>query len=176
MQLPALALRLLLLGERGDELGGSVLGDVRAAGTAGALPPLDYDAVNAEINVVLRGVASGDIVAAHDISDGGLLACVAEMCIGGDGDGTVGAQLVTPRAWAPGVAMAGALLGERGGFVVAVAAPRAAAFLEMARAEGAACFELGMSGGTTLAVDGLLEVSLRELSAAWTGTLRELFA
>lgn len=167
--------RLLLLGPRTPEIGGSVLATMLPA-PDGDLPPVDYDEAVASIRAVVEGVQAGAVTAAHDISDGGLLACVAEMCLGGDADGTIGARLASPKVWAPDVPMLASLFGEAGGFVVEVPPDRLAAFEAICTASGASPIAIGSTGGATLHVSGLCDVPLPELAAAWSATLSKLFA
>jgi phosphoribosylformylglycinamidine synthase subunit PurL len=175
MQLTAGDRRLLLLGPRTSELGGSVLAAVLGA-PASALPPVDYAEANASIRAVIEGIASGAVSAAHDVSDGGVLACVAEMCLGGGADGTVGARLTSPALWAPDVPVAAALFGETGGFVVEIQSEKLAAFEAICTAVSASPIAIGVTGGATLHVSGLCDVPLVELAEAWTAPLRELYA
>ena len=175
MQLTAGERRLLLLGPRSAALGGSVLADVLGADAA-ALPAIDYEEANASIRAVVEGIRAGAVSAAHDISDGGLIACVAEMCLGGDAGGTIGARLTSPHVWAPDIPVAAALFGEAGGFVVEVQPERLASFEAICTAAGASPISIGVSGGATLQVAGLCDVALSDLAEAWSAPLRELYA
>lgn len=167
--------RLLLLGARSSALGGSVAGIVLGAPPSD-LPAVDYDEASASIRAVAEAIGAGVVTAAHDISDGGLLACVAEMCLGGDADGTIGARLTAPSVWAPDVSPIAALFGEAGGFVVEVPTERLGHFEAICTANGAAPIAIGTTGGATLHVSALCDVPLSTLAEAWTGTLRELYA
>jgi phosphoribosylformylglycinamidine synthase II len=167
--------RLLMLGSRSPALGGSVLASLLGLETT-ELPPLDYQEATTSIGVVIEGIRTGSITAAHDISDGGLLACVAEMCLGGDADGAVGARLASPSMWAPDEPAAAALFGETPGFVVEIPAERLAAFEAICTAVGAQAIAIGTTGGSSLHVDGLCDVPLDRLAEAWTAPLREVFA
>jgi phosphoribosylformylglycinamidine synthase subunit PurL len=167
---------LYLLGARTTELGGSVLADVLSMSAAGPLPLIDYQETNATIKTVIHEIRGGRVTAAHDISDGGVLACVAEMCLGGEGEGTIGASLLPTQEWAPGVAASAALFGEAGGFVVAVRPHSREEFEASARAHGASARRLGMTGGSRLRIDGVFDVSLSDLSLAWMQPLQDLFA
>jgi phosphoribosylformylglycinamidine synthase len=175
MQITAAGNRLFLFGPRQAHLGGSVVA-ARSGLEAGPLPAIDYGEANASILAVVEGVRSGAISAAHDISDGGLLACVAEMCLGGDAAGAIGAQIQEPSDWSPETDVMAALFGEAGGFVVEVAPPRIGAFEAACTAAGAKPIAIGMTGGATLAVDGLCDVSLARLATEWSTPLKELFA
>ena len=174
MQITGAGNRLFLFGERTDHLGGSVAAAVEGA-TGGSLPPIDYDEANASIRTVFEAIRGGAVRAAHDISDGGLIACVAEMCLGGDASGAIGAQLDPPARWAPGVDKDAALFGEAGGFVVEVQPGRVAAFEAVCTAMGARPVAIGATGGASLAVEGVCDIALARLAASWSSPLRELF-
>ncbi len=167
---------LYLLGKRCNNLGGSVLATTLSLREAGPLPQIDYDEANATIKAVLQEMRADHIVAAHDISDGGLLACVAEMCLGGEANGSIGASLEPVERWAPGIASAAALFGEAGGFVVAVRPKQASAFERATVGCGITPKRLGVSGGPTLQVEGVCEILLDDLRRAWGSPLQQLFA
>jgi phosphoribosylformylglycinamidine synthase II len=167
---------LYLLGTRSSQLGGSVLADVLNLSAAGPLPPIDYEETNATIKTMIHEIRGGRVTSAHDISDGGLLACVAEMCLGGEGTGTIGASLLPTQEWAPGVAQSAALFGEAGGFVVAVRPQSRKEFEESARVHGTSARRLGTSGGSSLRIDGVFDVALSDLAQAWMQPLQDLFA
>lgn len=167
--------RLLLLGPRAAALGGSVLADVLHAHPVD-LPAIDYVEANGSIGAVVEAIRKATVTAAHDISDGGLLACVAEMCMGGDADGTIGARLTSPNVWAPDVPAAAALFGETGGFVVEVPPEKLGAFEAICTAAGAAPIAIGVTGGAALHVSGLCDVPLSRLAEAWSAPLREVYA
>ncbi|MBV8597103.1 MAG: phosphoribosylformylglycinamidine synthase subunit PurL [Candidatus Eremiobacteraeota bacterium] len=167
---------LYVLGARRPELGGSVLADVLQLTAAGPLPPIDYAETNATIKLIIQEIRAGRVTAAHDISDGGLLACVAEMCLGGEGNGRIGATLQSPKVWAPDLAPSAALFGEAGGFVVAVSQPSAPDFERSAAQFGAHALRLGTTGSASLQVEGLFEAGLDECARAWMQPLQELFA
>lgn len=167
---------LYLLGARRPQLGGSVLADALGLSKAGPLAPIDYAETNATIAAVLHEIRAGRIAAAHDISDGGLLACVCEMCLGGDGDGSIGATLLPVQKWAPGVSASAALFGEAGGFVVAVPPQGQQQFEAAVRSCGAEPRHLGSTGGSSLKVGDACDIPLADLARAWTSPLQDLFA
>jgi len=175
MQLSAPGNTLFLLGRRAPQLGGSVLA-ANERFDGGPLPPIDYAEAVASIRVVVDAIDAGIVRAAHDISDGGLLACVAEMCLGGDATGGIGARLLSPSRWASRVPLAGALFGEAGGFVIEVERSRLLEYHELCKRHAAWTALLGETGGTALGVDGVCEIAIVDLASAWTGTLEELFA
>jgi phosphoribosylformylglycinamidine synthase len=177
MRLSASEHHLFLFGPRTASLGGSVFDVVTAQGGMRDLPSLDYAEANASIRAVVAGVRAGAISAAHDVSDGGLLACVAEMCLGGDADGAIGARLADPREWAPALSLEAALFGEAPGFVVEVPTKQLPAFHEICKRAGARTLLIGTTGGASIAIEGTgCDVPLAEAASAWASPLRELYA
>ncbi|HEY7981603.1 MAG TPA: phosphoribosylformylglycinamidine synthase subunit PurL [Candidatus Eremiobacteraceae bacterium] len=175
MQITSSGNSLFLLGPRQAHLGGSVVAAI-AATASGPLPAIDYAEANASILAVIDGVRRGAITAAHDISDGGLLACIAEMCLGGDAAGTIGARLNAPTVWAADVDFIAAFFGEAGGFVVEVPPEKIAAFEAACTASHARPTAIGTTGGGALVVDDQCDLPLAQLAKAWTAPLQELFA
>ncbi|MGH8430531.1 MAG: AIR synthase-related protein, partial [Solimonas sp.] len=110
----------------------------------------------------VRGEIRGRrISACHDLSDGGLLVGMAEMCLAG---GT-GVTIKLP----PGTLPHAFLYGEDQGRYL-VATDDGEALLAAAQAAGVQAVQLGYSGGPDLAVEGLLSIALGELRAtheAW---------
>ncbi len=83
---------LFLVGERKDELGGSVYYDVNNKIGAN-IPITDFEKERNMIYGVIDAIEAGLLLSCHDISDGGLAATISEMILGGDADGEIGAEL-----------------------------------------------------------------------------------
>ncbi len=84
-------------------LGNSVFAKIVAGREGGSPPPVNLDAEKAHGQFVREQIAFGQIKAAHDISDGGLLVALAEMALSGN----LGADINIPEsdtllAWAFG--------------------------------------------------------------------------
>ena len=153
--------RLLLLGTTDPGVGGS-LWALRAHGRRGGpLPALDL-AGHARLLELVRGLAADAVAAGlHDVSEGGLGVALAEMAVRSGVGFTVA-----------GVAGAGELFSESPSRVVVCAAPGAVAEVEArAVAAGVPVSVLGTAGGDRLAVEGLLDVSLHDATAAWRGAI-----
>ncbi|TAM60429.1 phosphoribosylformylglycinamidine synthase subunit PurL [bacterium] len=166
---------IVLLGARGGALGGSVIVEI-CAGQGGTLPRVNFDALRGELSALRAGFDDLTVRGAHDVSDGGLLACVAEMCIGPGGRNGIGARLDAPSGWAPEVPELAAWFGETGGFVVEVAAESAAAFVERARATGAYAACIGRTLPEPSLVAGATTFALADLASAWLTPLEALYA
>jgi phosphoribosylformylglycinamidine synthase len=129
---------LYLLGEAQDAVGGSVYARVR--GVAGAEVP----ATDAEANLDLyrrlhRAITSGLVLAAHDVSEGGLGVTLAEMGF----SMAAGLEVVLPGRLHP----VPELFGESPGQIVVEVAPSCADAFDALFA-GAACVGIGGSTGS----------------------------
>ena len=83
---------VLLVGNTGPEMGASAYYRMKRAHSS-KVPDVDVPALKAGMEIVIGGIERGVIVACHDVSDGGLAAAAAEMCIGGD----IGAEIRLDR-------------------------------------------------------------------------------
>ena len=72
-------LELILLGGLPDELGGSYYLQSAFSKKEGTCPKVDLDAEMNLQNLLIGQIEEGRICAAHDLSEGGLLVCLAEM-------------------------------------------------------------------------------------------------
>ncbi len=79
---------VFLIGETKSELGGSAYLELMD-GKSSIVPKVDFDLLKQSIDVLLKAIDNGLVVSCHDLSDGGLGVCMAEMCIGGD----IGAEI-----------------------------------------------------------------------------------
>lgn len=83
---------IMLIGQRKDELGGSVyyqLFDQLGAN----LPQPDFKEAENQIFAVTEMIDHDLLLSCHDISDGGLATALAEMCFGGDGQNRLGCEV-----------------------------------------------------------------------------------
>ncbi len=173
--------RLYLVGLPDDRMQASL---ARAAGLAVGVdlsPGLDLDAVRAEIDAVCSLHEAGLVQSAHDVSDGGLAVCAAEMALGLAGQAGLGADLAVPQSCAH-LTPREFLYNEHGGFVVEARRADAAhveRILDTAGADWAALGEVTAGETLTLRdVSGELvcTVALDELELAWREGLTSLLA
>ena len=159
--------RLLLVGPRSSDLGGSRWAATRHGGgrPLGALPPLDLDRHAAVCGVVRAAVGAGLVAGVHDVADGGMAAALVELVAG---SGT-GARLA-------GVDGHGELFGEAASRVlVCVAEGDVGAVEQLAAEAGVAVAVLGETGGDRLVVDGLVDLPVADVVAAWREPLPTAF-
>ena len=72
---------IYLVGERKDELGGSVYYDLNGELGANVVQP-EFSEVAKQIYAVTDAINKGFVKSCHDVSDGGLATTLAEMCFG----------------------------------------------------------------------------------------------
>jgi phosphoribosylformylglycinamidine synthase II len=153
---------LILIGETGGHLGCSLyLRDIEGSET-GPPPAVDLAAERRNGDFVRSAIRAGHIAACHDLSDGGLLAGIAEMAM-------AGGRGVTLDPLPAGLARNAFLFGEdQGRYLVETADP--GALIAAARAAGVAARVLGTVGGAALTLSGAGAISVDALKAiheAW---------
>jgi phosphoribosylformylglycinamidine synthase II len=129
---------------------GSELAKLGGLAPTGPLPPLDGQAVREAHEQVRAGVRADTLKSAHDIAEGGVAVALAECCIaGGVGASVTLREGVDAFAEAPGQA-----------------------FIVSGDERDLDQFEIiGRVGGSELAIDGVLRISVSDLERAWGGGL-----
>lgn len=196
LKLKASGNHLFLVGPRKDELGGSVY--YNFFGELGAnVPKPDFDQTRREILAVVLCIEKGLIESCHDISDGGLAVAVGEMCLGGSGDGRIGAKITistidekAPLKGKKYPARAGQgkrikpirtdkkLFSETGGFVLEIARRNIKHVKKIASSYDIPLIKLGITTKSKkfVAFDfgkEILNVKLSAMRRAWVEGLRE---
>lgn len=134
--------KLYLLGGRKNELGGSEY--YRLHGHLGAnVPKANFADAQKEIYTIVEAAAAGTIAAAHDISEGGLAVTVAEMALGGRGEGVIGAEIDLANVPQKGLRPDIKLFSETGGFVVEIDPKNEQKFLSICKKNGLEVYEIG---------------------------------
>jgi phosphoribosylformylglycinamidine synthase len=155
---------VLLLGETRPEFGGSAWAAVVHGHLGGTPPTVDLAAERA-LGTLLTGLGrDGLVTSAHDLADGGLAQALAESALRRG----VGARL--HLSGDPFTA----LFSESAARAV-VTTSDADAVRAAAASAGVPVSELGTTGGDSLSIDGLVELGIAELRAAWSATLPALF-
>ncbi len=161
---------ILLLGDVGDELGGSQFLAVVHGRKEGLPPRLDATRELALQGALLQLIRAGLIRSAHDCSEGGLAVAVAECCM--SGPEPVGAEVSLD---VPDQRDDVLLFNEsQSRVVVSVAASEAAGVLSRLEAAGVPARRLGVVGGTGLILNtGATSFSwpVAALHEAWHGSI-----
>ncbi len=174
---------IVLIGETTGWLGCSLYQQIFCGGAAGAPPPVDLEAERRNGAFVSERILAGDVAACHDLSDGGLLASLAEMALAGG----VGARIEMPGTEKPGSGESGSwklggaesgddlplhawLFGEdQARYLCAVADPKT--FLAEAVKAGIPTRVIGRSGGDSLQIGDSVAISVGEMRALHEGWL-----
>ena len=151
-------LDLVLIGASRGWLGQSLWLREIAGREEGAPPPVDLAAEKVAGDFVRMQIAAGNVRACHDVSDGGLLVAVAEMCMASG----VGARLSTGPRDIPGHAF---WFGEdQGRYLLAVAdSPQ---IIRAAEGAGVPVARIGHSGGRDLTLPDGGTISIAALRVA----------
>ena len=166
-----------VVGALEGEVGGSEYLAAVHGKEAGRPPPLDLAREKAVQAVVRQAVKDGILSSAHDCSDGGLAATLAECCMmdapppGGGAPPWLGAALRVPFPRRKDFI----LFGEEGSRIVVSLPPERWPELEaLAHAAGAPLIRLGVVGGDRLEIEGAISVPVAELASAWRSGLQRV--
>ncbi len=158
--------QIVLLGQTGRELGGSLWAWVAHRHLGGRPPEVRLGAEQALASLLAAAAARRLLTAAHDLSDGGLALALAECCLA---HGT-GAEVTLP-----GDPFTALFSESAARALVAVRAGAEAEFAALCAGAGVPAAVLGATGGPGLTVSGLFTIPLEELSAACRGCLPSLY-
>jgi phosphoribosylformylglycinamidine synthase len=152
---------VIVLGPEVRTLSGSRWAWERHGHTGGEAPALDLELHAAVLGLVRELVAQGLVAGIHDAADG-LGVAVAEMAVN-SGIGCAIQPAGADHAW---------LFSESASrVVVCVVEEHLGAVQLAASSAGVTSTVLGRAGGGRLRIDGLLDVSVAEATAAWRGCL-----
>jgi phosphoribosylformylglycinamidine synthase len=160
---PGMALReggsIVLLGHRSSALAGSRLATERLGAHGGSLADVDYGSVRALVGALVQLVTDGLVSGVHDVSDGGLAVCLAEMAVRSG----IGLQV-------GGIGDRAELFSETPGRVVActMSVDRV---LEVAQAARVPATVIGKAQGDRIVIDGHLDLRLADVTDTWAGAL-----
>jgi len=161
---PNPGLAVYLLGETYAELGGSEFAETILGVVAGRPPALDLGKERALHRLLSAAAARTVLASAHDCGDGGVAIALAEAAIGaGHGFAVALATDLPPHV---------ALFSESASRVVASVDPAdEEELLRLAAEHGVPVIRIGETGGPRAMVEGLVDVPVRELAAAWEGAI-----
>lgn len=136
---------IFLLGETKAELGGSEFQKVLHGVTEGRPPQIDLDTEKKLLDSVLGAIQKGLVASAHDLSEGGIAAALAESCI----SGRLGASVNISTELRPDFA----LFSESQSRILLSASPEQAAELEAWLSQnGVPAVNIGTVQGQTLTI------------------------
>ncbi len=159
---------LFLIGDRKDELGGSVYYDVNNE-LGAVVPIIDFEKERNIIYVIIDAINAGLLLSCHDISDGGLATTISEMVLGGDADGEVGAEI---NLGFTNLRADKALFSETSGFVFEVEDEKIEKLKTLFKFYKINMVELGKTKGKNLIITKnnkkIIDLPISKLKEAWT--------
>tara|TARA_B100000470_G_C19652220_1_gene329278 strand:- start:29 stop:727 length:699 start_codon:yes stop_codon:yes gene_type:complete len=155
---------LIMVGERKDELGGSVYYSI--SGELGAnVPQPDLEEVKNQIFALTDCIDNEFVLSCHDIADGGVASTLAEMTFGnGIGcDITIDSDLRTDKI----------LFSETGGFLLEVLPENVDLVVSNFSKYELDIFQIGTTGGNTIQINNVVDLIVSDAKKTWTNGLRE---
>jgi len=169
---------ILLLGETGEDLGGTEYLRAVHHREQGTPPVLNLEREAALQRVVLQAVEQGLVRSAHDCAEGGLAVALAESCLSAT-NGALGAEIVLDRQ---GLRRDSLLFGESQSRIILSVKPANREKIEaLARQEGVPCSVLGFVRGQRLMISIRddrgrtalwIDRTSDKLDTMWRGALR----
>ncbi|HEX4044906.1 MAG TPA: phosphoribosylformylglycinamidine synthase subunit PurL [Gammaproteobacteria bacterium] len=158
---------LFLVGERKDECGGSVYYQIAEVAALGCnVPKPDLAHFDHEIQAVQAAIQQGLILAAHDISEGGVAVALAEMSFANQ----IGVKVQIPGE----LPVEKRLFGETGGFVLEVARDKAKMVRELFTKYAVPLITLGETTlAPILSMNDVIALPVRDAQLAWENGLRD---
>jgi len=164
---------ILLIGETKDELGASLYQrDIMGVGfeDAGAPPHVDLMVERRNGDFIRALIANGQLTTCHDLSDGGLIAALADMAIAG----AVGADITIVSELPLHVSL---FSETQARYLVAADAATAEDIRMEAKDAGIPVAVLGTTGGERLRVNGgMVDIAMADLSEAHEGWMPNFMA
>ena len=154
---------LLMIGERKNELGGSVYYSLfNEMGVN--VPRPDLQEVKNQIFALTDCIDRELVLSCHDIADGGLASTLAEMTFGKG----IGCNVKTEV----GLSMDEILFSETGGFVVEVLSKNIDSVKLLFAKYGLNVFSIGNTGDDSILINNVIKMSVDKTKKAWLGGLR----
>lgn len=156
---------ILMAGDRKDECGGSIYYSL--SGETGArVPRPDLTEAEAQIHAMTDAIQAGMVLAAHDISDGGVAAALAEMTF----ENGIGCEAVIPGE----LRTDKLLFSETGGVLLEIAASNVEKAQKLFTDRGSSAQIIGRTRADgTLLIQNKINLSVAALKTAWENGLRD---
>jgi phosphoribosylformylglycinamidine synthase len=155
---------ILLIGERKNELGGSVYYSLKNELGAN-VPKPNFEEVKIQIFALADCINGGLVLSCHDIADGGVASALAEMTF----RNSIGCSVNIKSNLSPDKI----LFSETGGFILEVLPKNIDTIKSVFSNYGLDVFEIGSTGGESIQINGITDISVVDTKKAWTNGLRE---
>ncbi|MBO0702698.1 MAG: phosphoribosylformylglycinamidine synthase II, partial [Candidatus Dormibacteraeota bacterium] len=161
---------VILVGETGDDLGGSEYQRVVLGQEGGSPPSLDLTRERAVHDFMQEAARAGLLNSAHDVAEGGLLVALAEVCLLGG----IGLRASTYQADGELRLDTQFFAESQGRFIVSSTSRAMPELQSLARRLKVELQLLGLAGGDRILFENQLEVPLASLREAWRGGLERV--
>ena len=155
---------LLMVGERKDELGGSVYYSLLDQLGAN-IPKPNLEEVKNQIFALTDCIDGGLVLSCHDIADGGIASTLAEMTFGNN----IGCKVKIESV----LSVDKILFSETGGFVLEVSLENIDAISTTFLKYELDVLHIGNTGGNAIQLNGVLDMYVFDAKKVWTNGLRE---
>jgi len=160
----------VLMGWHEPDLGGSEYLKTLHGKVAGRPPTLDFAREKAVQNAVRTLIRRGLVSSAHDVSDGGIAATLAECSITGK-KGMHGVEVELDSKVRPDVL----LFGESAATIVVSCNPKNLdSVLSISKELGAPARRIGKVGGRRLAIKGMITIEVEDLYRRWATSFEKV--
>ena len=154
---------IFLIGETKGHLGASIFLKEVIGREEGAPPSVKLGLEKKNGDFVRALIEAGEVDTCHDLSDGGLVCALAEMCLAGK----IGAELSYSKENIPAHAL---LFGEdQARYLIALPAGKAGKILEKAKKSGITIENIGTTGGSDLKIGDKINISCDKMRTAHEG-------
>ena len=155
---------ILMIGERKNELGGSILYQLFEE-LGSNVPKPDLVEVRNQIYAITDCAEKGLVFSCHDISDGGAAISIAEMTFGN----SIGCSIkISGHLKEHQV-----LFSETGGFVLETAKDKTRKVIQVFEAYGLKTFLIGETGGERIQLNNTIDIKILEARDRWEQGLRD---
>jgi phosphoribosylformylglycinamidine synthase len=161
---------IILLGENKEELGASEYLHTIFGQTGGEVPQLEIHFEKRLQESLLSAIRKGQIVSAHDCSEGGLAVALVECCIS-EREHMIGASITLQDK----ISADALLFGESQSRIIISCEPdQAASLINHFMKNNIPCVAIGRTGGERFSINGLIDVELSDLADAFYNALPHL--
>ena len=155
---------ILMIGDRKDELGGSVYYSLYNE-LGARVPKPDLDEVKNQIFAVTDCIDQGLFLSCHDIADGGVASAISEMTFGN----SIGCNVKIESDLSPDKI----LFSETGGFILEILPKNINALKSVFSNYGLDVFEIGTTGGESININEAVDIAVFNARVAWRNGLRD---
>ena len=155
---------LIMIGDRKNELGGSVYYSLKNELGAN-VPKPNLEEVKNQLFALTDCIDDGLVLSCHDIADGGIASALAEMTF----RNSIGCNVNIESDLSPDKI----LFSETGGFILEVLPKNIDVIKSIFSNYGLDIFDIGSTGGVSIEINGITDIYVNETKKAWTNGLRE---